>query len=115
VTAYNNHDAKAYAALLTENYEDWEVDDLKGRVDAEERLTKLFARQKDVQARMLGEIDIIFVTPEVAIVKVHAELTGKLDEDGKPLLLLKRLVTLVFVKKNGKWLRAARFARSIEE
>ena len=114
LAAYNGHDAKAYAALLTENFENWEGD-RKGRAATEKMLTERFERQKDRQAKLLDEIGIIFVTPDVAIFKMRGEFTGMLDADGKPLPPLKRLIAHVYVKKNSRWLRAAWFGRPIEE
>lgn len=112
--AINKHDAKALAALCTEKSENWEGD-VKGRAAIETVYSSIFANMKDVQIRPLDEIGIVFVTNDVAIYKHNDEITGSLDEDGKPLPPYKRLSAKVFVKKNGKWLFAAHFYRTIEE
>ena len=71
--------------------------------------------QPDLQANMTEEIGIVFVTPDVAIHKYRYEITGRVDSDGKPLPPQKYLNARVLVKKNGKWLYTAVFARPIEE
>ena len=113
LTAFNNHDAKAYTSLVDENFENWEGD-LKGRAAFEKMLTESFERQKSIKAKALDDIGIVFATPNVAIWKGRAEFVGRLDADGKPLPPLRMLVAQVLVKKNSNWLRAARFSRPIE-
>jgi uncharacterized protein (TIGR02246 family) len=112
--AMNKHDAKAYAAVCAEDFETWEGD-IKGRAAMEEVMSGVFANAKDIQFKLLDEIGIVFVTPDVAIYKHNDEITGSLDDDGDPLPPNKRLSARVFVKKNGRWLFASHFFRTIEE
>lgn len=107
--AYNKHDAKAMASSMVENIEGW-TGERKGR----KQLSEYWARDK-VQSKPLDEIGIIFVTPDVAILKTRSEYSGMVDEDGKSLPPEKSLASWVLVKKNGKWLLAAFFNRPIEE
>ena len=72
-------------------------------------------RTAEGSGKILDEIGIVFVTPDVAIYKFSVEITGSLDAEGKPLPPLKMLYASVCVKKNDKWLRAAVFNRPIEE
>lgn len=108
------HDAKAYAALCAENFETWEGD-VKGPAAMGKAMSDIFAHSKDIQYTLLDEIGIVFVTPEVAIYKHHDKITGRLDDSGKSLTPYKRISARVFVRKNGKWLFASHFFRTIEE
>jgi uncharacterized protein (TIGR02246 family) len=114
ITTYNKHDAKAYAAIHTEDYEVWDGS-IKGREALEKNIADRLARQKDVQAKPLEEIGFVFVTPDVAIHKMRGEAIGLLDADNQPLPPLKLLAARIFVKRNSKWLLAADFFRPIEE
>ena len=113
MAAHAKQDAKAIAALMDEDFQNWDGT-VKGRAAEEKQRRENFERQK-VQAKILDEIGIVFVTPEVAIYKFRVEITGSLDADGKPLPPLKMLYASVCVKKNDKWLRAAVFNRPVEE
>jgi hypothetical protein len=80
----------------------------------EKYLSDIFSNAKDFQIKLLDEIGIVFVTPDVAIHKHNDEVTGSIDADGKPLPPDKRISARVFVKKNGRWLFSTQFYRSIE-
>lgn len=110
----NKHDAKGFVALMDESIEDWDGEN-KGRAAQEKGISEWWERQTDIQYKLLDEIGIVFVTPDVAIYKWHDHTTGELDEDGKPLPPSKWLEADVFVKKNDKWLIAAYFEKRIEE
>ncbi len=112
--AMKDHDAKAYAALCAENFEDWEGN-TKGRAAMEKQIADHFANMKDIQYKLLDEIGIVSVTPDVAIFKHTDEVTNSLDTDGKTRPPYKRLSARVFVKTNSKWLFATHFYRTIEE
>ena len=112
--AFNKHDAKAMAVACAKNYESWNGK-RKGPAAFEKMMAEYFANQKDVQAKELEVIGIIFLTPDVAIYKSRKQYTNRLDADGKPLPTGKILAASVFVKENGKWLWAADFDRTIEE
>ena len=112
--AMKKHDAKAYAALCAENFETWEGD-TKGRSAMEKFISDHFSNMKDIQYKPTDEIGIVFVTSDVAIYKHNDEVTNFLDADGKPRPPFKRLSARVFVKKNGSWLFATQFYRTIEE
>jgi ketosteroid isomerase-like protein len=111
--AANKHDAKAWLASATEDVETW-TGNLKGKAAWEKYLTEeRWERQKDIQYKLLDEIGIVFVTPDVAIYKYRDETTGAIDADGKAIPPYKRLYALVLVKKNGNWLWTTFFARRI--
>lgn len=111
---WNAHDAKACAAFNDEKYENWDGT-VKGPTADEKMMADLFQAQKDVQRKMLEEIGIVFVTPDVAIYKLRMEVTNWIGQDGKPQPPAKYLRALILVKRNGKWLFAAPFNRPIEE
>lgn len=110
----NKHDAEALGAPLTEDYENW-TGSQKGRAAYVKNMSNLYDLNKDRQVKLLDEIGIVFVTPDVAIFKGRLETSGLHDADGKPLPPSKRLQAWIFVKKSGQWLRAASFSRPIEE
>ena len=112
--ALNKHDAKAYVALCAENFESGEGE-RKGHAAMEEYLSDVFANAKDIHFKLLDEIGILFVTPDVAIYRHYNERTGTFDSDGSPQPPLKRFSARVFVKKNNNWLFATHFPRPIEE
>jgi uncharacterized protein (TIGR02246 family) len=109
VDAWNAHDAKAIVAEYTEETEGWEGA-VKGRAAIEQYLTKAFEGPfKNVQTKLIDEIGIVFVTPEVAIFKGRYENSEMLDEEGNALPDAKLLYAQVYVKKNGRWLAAHGF------
>jgi len=105
VAAYNSHDAKVMLALYADDYKTWTGTPID-RAAWEKGFSE---RQKDHLE--VEDIGIVFVTPDVAIYKCRDEYTNRLDEDGKPLPPAKSLVAVVYVKRNGQWLRAAVFSR----
>jgi hypothetical protein len=47
--------------------------------------TDIWAREKDFHLKLLDEIDVVFLSPDVAIHRFSQERTGRLDENGSPL------------------------------
>jgi ketosteroid isomerase-like protein len=110
----NKHDAKAFSAQFGDDFEVWNGS-TKGPVEYGKYMSDMWERHKNVQYKLLDEIGIIFVTPDVAIYKVQEEVTGELNADGRPQSPRRRLAARVLVKRNGNWLYAASFYRTIEE
>jgi ketosteroid isomerase-like protein len=110
----SKQDVKALLATATEDAETW-GGGVKGHVALEKYFAELWERQKDVQYKILDEIGIVFVSPDVAIYKNRDEVAGELDADGNPIQPYKRLFALVFVKNNSRWLWTTWFSRTIEE
>jgi uncharacterized protein (TIGR02246 family) len=100
--AYGKHDAKAMANCLVENFEIW-----SGETKGRKQVSESWASHKN-QVKQLGEIGLIFVTPDTAIHKVRNEYANEEDT-------WQMLIAWVLVKDNGKWRYAALFARRIEE
>jgi ketosteroid isomerase-like protein len=112
--AANNHDAKAYMALYTDNYESWDGS-IKGRAAWEEYLSEFWTHNEDRQYEIVEDIGIIFVKPDVALYKCRGRTIGVVDENGSQLPPMNRLWANIFVKVNGQWLIEADFSQSIDE
>ena len=104
--AFNKHDAKAIAQLQDESYQVWEGG-ATGRAAAKKEYSTRFETQQGLKARILDEIGIVFVTPDVAIHKARVEVSS-----GEST---KYLVANVFVKRDGRWFRSAVFSTAIDE
>ncbi len=115
VATYNSKDVKAMVALLDETSVPWESGVKGTREGQEQYFTEVFATQKDVKSKITKEVGIVFVTPDVAIYKAYADVTGIVDDDGKAMPLAKFLGAWLMVKKGGNWLMAAYYGRPIEE
>ena len=108
-TAINKYDFKGWSSLLTEDYESWDGS-IKGHAAIEK-----FQSERKSQFKLLDEIGIIFVTPDVAIYKSRGERTGRADTDGKPLPTNQAIYARVLVKRNDTWLLAASFYQFVVE
>jgi uncharacterized protein (TIGR02246 family) len=108
-TAMNNHDAKAIATLVVEDYETWNGE-VKGIADYEQYYVDFFETQKDVQYEILEEIGLIFLTPDVAIYKARGKFSNQVDDEGKTTPPQQYLHAWVVVKQNGEWRVAALFS-----
>jgi ketosteroid isomerase-like protein len=113
-SAYNAHDAKAVAALVDEMCENW-GGTLRGRAAYEENYRRRFERSRNIRERMVAEIGVVFLTPDIAIHKFRDEVSGAVDGDGNAVPPAERLRAVVYMSKEGEWLRVAQFTRTIEE
>ena len=114
ISAHNNHDAKGVVVFLDEVYENLDGS-RKGPGAFEETYAEQFNRAKDLKYQELQYVRTVFVTPDVAIYKSVGEFSGQVDEDGNNLPPSKVTRIHLVVKRNGNWLRAARFNIPIEE
>jgi uncharacterized protein (TIGR02246 family) len=112
--AFNGHDP---AAVLPLNDDTIVIfgRTMRDRREAETLWSEYFAQNKNARRRFLEEIDIVFVTPDVAIYKSRGERTGRVDASGKPLPPNQAIYARVFVKRNDTWLLAASFYQMISE
>src|SRR5438876_4592487 len=106
--AWNQHDAKAYAALFAEdgdlvNVVGWWW---KGRAEIERKLTDAFAFVFRESSLTITQVDTRFLMPEVAGAHVRWTMTGAKTP---PMIPEPRegLQTLVLQKLGGKWMIAA--------
>lgn len=110
---YDNRDAKAMADLF---------DDpmlmsggvVKGRERIQEHWENFLGSLGDTQMNVLEELDLEFVTPDVAIHQAHIEFTNlPPDAEGHPQAPKQYWASNVLVKKDGRWMRKAAFLREI--
>ena len=106
--AWNNHDAHAYAELFAE---DGDVVNIvawwwKGRAEIESNLTRMFANVFRDSTLTFTQVDVRFLTAEIAIAHARWTMTGAHMPPGLPEPR-EGLQTLTVQKRNGKWLIAA--------
>jgi len=106
--AWNRHNAKAYAALFAEDADTVNVMAWwwKGRAELESNLTRMFANIFRESTLTFTQVDVRFLTPEIAIAHAHWTMTGAHMPPGLPEPR-EGLQTLTLQKRNGKWLIAA--------
>jgi hypothetical protein len=113
--AWSAHDAKAIVATRDESEESWEGTIKHGEDDSKILEAGFAGPFKNVRSKLLKEIGVVFVTPEVAIYKGVYEFGGILDKEGNEVPATKNLYARVYVKRDGKWLGAGYFFRPMEE
>jgi len=112
VAAYNAHDAKAIAALVDENCENWRGT-LVGRAAHQENYDGLFMRSKNLRIKLVEDIGVVLLGSDHAIHKFLDEVSGGIDVDGESVRPYERLRAFIYARRGGKWLRVAQFTRSI--
>jgi uncharacterized protein (TIGR02246 family) len=103
--AWNRHDAKAYAALFTEdgdcvNVVGWWW---KGRAQIESKLTTVFATAFRASELTVTSTDVRFLTPTIAVAHVHWTMTGYKMPPGLPEPR-EGIEIQVLEKKAGHWM-----------
>ena len=106
--AWNKHDAKAYANLFTEsgdcvNIVGWWW---KGRAEIEKKLTDAYVYVFKESTLTITNVDVRFLTPDVAVAHVQWTMTGARTPAGIPVPQ-HGLQTHVLQRQNGQWLIAA--------
>ncbi|MBV8530712.1 MAG: SgcJ/EcaC family oxidoreductase [Candidatus Eremiobacteraeota bacterium] len=106
--AWNKHDAHAYAELFAE---DGDVVNVvawwwKGRTAIEGNLTQMFTNIFRDSVLTFTEVNVRFLTPEIAIVHARWRMTGAHMPPGLPEPR-EGLQTITVQRRNGKWLIAA--------
>ena len=109
VETTNTRDIRGHLDLYADPYEN--IEGSVGRAAHQQTHERL----KDLRVKLLDDVGIVFVTPDVAIHKYRSEATGSLDDDGNPLPPSKSLIALIYAKNGDEWLVTARFTRPIEE
>jgi uncharacterized protein (TIGR02246 family) len=106
--AWNKHDAKAYASLFTENGDCVNIVGWwwKGRAEIEQKLTAAYIYVFKESTLTITNVDIRFLTPDVAVAHVRWTMTGARTPTGIPQPQ-QGLQTHVLQKQNGQWLIAA--------
>jgi len=106
--AWNQHDAKAYAALFAE---DGEVVNVvgwwwRGRNEIERKLTDAFASVFRESTLTITEATVRFLTPEIAVAHVRWTMSGARTPPGIPEPR-EGIQTIVLQKLGGTWMIAA--------
>jgi uncharacterized protein (TIGR02246 family) len=106
--AWNRHDAKAYAGLFTEdgdlvNVVGWWW---KGRPQIEQKLTDAYIFVFRESTLTVNEVQVKFLTPEIAVAHVRWSMVGAKTPQGIPEPR-QGIQTLILRKQAGKWLIAA--------
>jgi uncharacterized protein (TIGR02246 family) len=106
--AWNKHDAKAYANLFTENGDCVNIVGWwwKGRAEIEKKLTDAYVYVFKESTLTITNVDIRFLTPDVAVAHVRWTMTGARTPSGLPVPQ-QGIQTHVLQKQNGQWLIAA--------
>lgn len=106
--SWNSHDIKAYAALFTEkadvvNVLGWWW---KDRAELEAKLSRAHGFVFKKSTLTIGEVDVKFLTPGIAVVHARWQMTGAMSPDGSHTPEI-GIQTQVLQKLDGKWLIAA--------
>jgi uncharacterized protein (TIGR02246 family) len=106
--AWNRHDAKAYAALFTEdgdcvNVVGWWW---KGRTEIEKKLSDAYVYVFSESVLKVGEVTVRSLDPNSAVVHVRWTMTGARTPQGIPTPQ-QGIQTQLVRKQSGKWLIAA--------
>ena len=106
--AWNQHDARAYASLFTEdgdcvNVVGWWW---KGRAEIEKKLTAAYAFVFRDSVLTINQVDVRFLGPDVAVAHVRWSMTGARTPRGIPEPR-EGIQTQLLQKQTGKWLIAA--------
>ena len=107
--AWNRHDAKAYAALFTEDADVVNVLGWwwKGRPELEIKLTAAYAYVFRESALTVGAVDVKFLTPDTAVAHVRWSMTGAKSATGNVSQIPQNgIQTQVLQRRAGGWLIA---------
>jgi len=106
VATFNNHDAKGWAALFDEAYENW-TGDRKGPAAEEKSVAQYFSRNQGVRYKELRPMGLAFLAPDVAIYRTRGHISGEADGSSYELL-----EAWVFIKKK-EWRVSTYFLKPI--
>jgi uncharacterized protein (TIGR02246 family) len=110
-TAWNAHDIDAYAALFTEdahvvNVLGWHW---KSRAELKAKLGPGFASIFARSRLAIGDVDVAFFAPDIAVAHVRWTMTGAASPTGAAADIPQQgIQTLVMTKRDGAW-RIAEF------
>jgi uncharacterized protein (TIGR02246 family) len=107
--AWNRHDMKAFANLFAEDADFVNVAGAwwKGRSEIEQKHQASHATIFRDSTLSVEEVDIRFLTPDIAIAHVSTSLVGQKTPDGTVVPQRRTLLTQVLQKQSGKWMIVA--------
>jgi uncharacterized protein (TIGR02246 family) len=114
-TAWNHHDIAAMASLFAPEAGvvnlagEW----FKGREEFARSLESLHSGKVKESIWQTQDIDIKFLTPEIAIVHVHFSSHGDRNPDGSLMPPRRGIFTRVEVKRGGHWVIVASQATNV--
>ncbi|HXQ27454.1 MAG TPA: SgcJ/EcaC family oxidoreductase [Candidatus Acidoferrales bacterium] len=113
--AWNHHDPAALARLATPDTDFINIRGAwaKGRDQMEKAQTARHQTTEKDSVWKTDEVDIRFLTPDVAIVHVYWFLSGERNADGSPGQPYLGVFTRTEVKRDGQWLIAASQATEV--
>jgi uncharacterized protein (TIGR02246 family) len=102
---WSRHDAKAYAALFTEDCDVVNVVGWwwKGRAELERKLTPMFSHAFGESQLTITDVQVRFLSPTIALAHARWTMTGARMPPGMPEPRA-GIQTLVFTKQRGRWL-----------
>lgn len=105
VDAWNRHDAKAFAAVFSEDadFTNWRGVGASGRAKIEDFHAPVFATIFSKSHLEYTDIKTRFVGPDVAAVDVRWKLAGAMDAQGNPRPDREGLLSFVMAKNVGGW------------
>lgn len=106
--AWNRHDMRAFASQFAEDADFVNVAGSwwRGRAEIEQKHATVHATIFRESTLSIDDIQIRFLTPEIAIAHVATSLAGQKTAEGALVPPRKTLLTLVLQKLAGKWLIA---------
>ncbi len=103
--SWNRHDAKAFAALFSEDadFTNWRGSGASGRAKIEDFHAPVFASIFSKSHQEYTDIKTRFIRADVAAVDVHWKMTGAMDAQGNPRPDREGLLNFVMAKNAGRW------------
>ena len=113
--AWNRHDAKALAALLSEDIDFVNVTGawFKGRSEFEKRMLETHQGAFKNSKRTTLDTSVKFLTPEIAVVHARWEMSGLDNADGTLRQPWRGIITRVVRKMDDNWVVVA--AHNVDE
>ncbi len=108
--SWNRHDMHAYAALFSDNADVVNVLGWwwKDREELEAKLTRAHKFVFQKSALNIGEVDVKFLSPQIAVVHAQWQMVGAMSPDGTLSHIPETgIQTQVLQKIGGKWLIVA--------
>jgi uncharacterized protein (TIGR02246 family) len=104
--AWNKHDAHAFAETFAEDADFTNIvgAGAQGRPAIEQFHATRFETMFKQSHLVATDVHTRYITPSIASVDVHWEMTGAMMPDGKPIPLRSGLLNWLVTKQNGKWL-----------